>query len=184
MPTTPTPWENPCQQQLNIHPLDNPSLFTETCITASGLMRSGDAQGCSPGGAPASGRAAFQVVLSGRVKLWAGQVTDTCMTQPLLWRFKSPTRAGQWFLFSPWVCPTLCNPRDCSTPSSCPTLPPGVRSDSCLPSRWCHPTISSSAALSFGLQSFPASGSFPMSRLFASGGQTTETSASVLPLNI
>ena len=45
--------------------------------------------------------------------------------------------------------------------------------DSCPLGRWCHPTIPSSAALfSFCLQSFPASGSFPMSRLFASGGQS------------
>ena len=60
-------------------------------------------------------------------------------------------------------------------------------SNSCPLSRWCYLTTSSSAALfSFCLQSFPASGSFPMSPLFASGGQSIETSAlaSVLPMNI
>ena len=52
------------------------------------------------------------------------------------------------------------------------SLSPGVCSNSCPLSWWCYPTISSSAALfSFCLQSFPASGSFPMSRLFPSGGQ-------------
>ena len=52
-------------------------------------------------------------------------------------------------------------------------------------SQWCHPTISSSVTLfSSCLQSFPASGSFPMSQLFASGGQSTGASASVLPMNI
>ena len=51
--------------------------------------------------------------------------------------------------------------------------------------QWCHPTISfSGAALSYCPQSFPASGSFPMSRLFTSGGQSTAASASVLPMNI
>ena len=52
---------------------------------------------------------------------------------------------------------------------------------------WCHPTISSSVIpFSSCLQSFPASGSFPMSRLFPSGGQRigVSTSASVLPMNI
>ena len=69
----------------------------------------------------------------------------------------------------------------------CPSLPPGVCSNSCPVSRWCHLTISSSATLfSFCLQSFPASGSFPVSWLFESGGQTIGASASssVLPMNI
>ena len=52
-------------------------------------------------------------------------------------------------------------------------------------SRWCHPTISSSdIPFSSHLQSFPASGSFPVSQLFASSGQSIEASASVLPMNI
>ena len=52
-------------------------------------------------------------------------------------------------------------------------------------SYWCHPTISFSATLfSFCLQSFPASESFPMSQLFASGGQSIGDSASVLPMNV
>ena len=51
-------------------------------------------------------------------------------------------------------------------------------------SRWCHPTISSSVLpFSSSLLSFPASGSFPMSQFFASGGQSIGTSASVLPMN-
>ena len=68
----------------------------------------------------------------------------------------------------------------------CPSPTPGVYSNSCLLSRWCHPTISSSVIpLSSCLQSFPASGSFPMSQLFASGGQSigVSASASVLPVN-
>ena len=54
----------------------------------------------------------------------------------------------------------------------CPSLSPGVCSNSCPLSQWWYLTISSSAALYFCLQSFPASGSFPMSWLFASGGQS------------
>ena len=69
----------------------------------------------------------------------------------------------------------------------CPSLCPRVCSNSCSLSRWCHPTISFSVIpLSSCLQSFPASGSFTMSWLFASGGQRigASTSASVLPMNI
>ena len=69
----------------------------------------------------------------------------------------------------------------------CPPLSPGICSDS-WPNElswWCHPTISSSVApFSICLQSFPASGSFPVSRLFTSGGQSIGASASVLPMNI
>ena len=69
----------------------------------------------------------------------------------------------------------------------CPSPTPGVFSNSCPLSRWCHPTISSSVILfSSCLQSFPASGSFQMSQLFASGGQSIGVSASatVLPMNM
>ena len=60
-------------------------------------------------------------------------------------------------------------------------------SNSCPSSQWCHPTTSSSVVpFSSRLQSFPASGSFPMSRFFASGGQSIGVSASssVLPMNM
>ena len=66
-------------------------------------------------------------------------------------------------------------------------LSPGVGSNSCPSGRWGHPTNSSSPTLfSFCLQSFPTSGSFPMSQLFASGGQSigASVSSSVLPMNI
>ena len=69
----------------------------------------------------------------------------------------------------------------------CLSLSPGVYSNSCPFSQWWHPTISSSVApFSSCPQSFPAPGSFPMSRLFASGGQSigASASASVLPVNI
>ena len=67
----------------------------------------------------------------------------------------------------------------------CPPLSPRICSDSCPLSQWCHLTSSSSAApFSFCLQSFPASGSFPVSRLFASDGCGIGISASILPMNI
>ena len=69
----------------------------------------------------------------------------------------------------------------------CPLPSPGVSSNSCPCSRWCHPTISLSFALfSSCSQSFPASGSFPLSWLLASGGQSirASASASVPPMNI
>ena len=75
---------------------------------------------------------------------------------------------------------------DCST-LSCPSPAPGVYPSSCPSSRWCHPAISSSVvSCSCHLQSFPASGSFPVSQFFASGGQSigVSASASVLPMNI
>ena len=68
----------------------------------------------------------------------------------------------------------------------CPSLTPEVHPNPCPLSWWCHPTISSSVVpFSSCPQSFPPSGSFQMSELFASGGQSIEVSAStsVLPMN-
>ena len=73
------------------------------------------------------------------------------------------------------------------TKPPCLSPTPGVYSNSCLLTRWCHPTISSSVVpFSSHLQSFPASGSFPRSQFFTSGGQSIGVSAleSVLPMNI
>ena len=84
-------------------------------------------------------------------------------------------------------CPTLCNPMNHSRPG----LPvhhqlPEFTQKSCPLSRWCQPAISSSVIpFSSCPQSLPESESFPMSQLFASGGQSTgvSASASVLPMN-
>ena len=68
----------------------------------------------------------------------------------------------------------------------CPSQSPGVYPDSCPLSRWCHPAISSSVVpFSSCPQSLPSSESFPMSQLFAWGGQNigVSASASVLPMN-
>ena len=69
----------------------------------------------------------------------------------------------------------------------CPSPTPGVHSNPCPLSQWCHPTISSSVVpFSSCPQSFPASGSYQMNQLFTSGGQSVGVSASgsVLPMNI
>ena len=71
---------------------------------------------------------------------------------------------------------------------TCPSPTLGVHPNPCPLSRWCHPTISffvSFSTSSFCHQSFPASGSFPMSQLFTSGGQSigVSPSTSVLPMN-
>ena len=77
-------------------------------------------------------------------------------------------------------CPTLCDPAR----PPCPSPTPGVHPNPCPLSQRCHPIISSSLVpFSSCPQSFPASGSFPMSQLFPSGGQRIGVSAStsVLP---
>ena len=82
-------------------------------------------------------------------------------------------------------CLTLCNPMDSARQASLSfTISQSLLKLMSL-SWWCHPTISSSVIpFSFCLQSFPASGSFPMSRLFASGGQSIGASASVSTLSM
>ena len=82
-----------------------------------------------------------------------------------------------------WVCSW---PRDWTRPPS-PSPIPGVYPNSCPLSQWCHPTISSSVVpFSSCLQSFPASGSFPMSWLFTLCGQSigASASASALSMNV
>ena len=81
-----------------------------------------------------------------------------------------------WLFVTPWT--AACRP-------PCPSPNPGVHSNSCPSSWWCHPAISSSVVpFSSWPQSLPASESFPMSWLFAWGGQSTGASASVLQVNI
>ena len=83
-------------------------------------------------------------------------------------------------------CPTLCDPHGLQHARlPCPPLSPGVCSNSRPLSQWWYPTISSSVVpFSSCLQSFPASGSFPISQFFASGGQSIGASASILPMYI
>jgi len=83
-----------------------------------------------------------------------------------------------WLFVTPW---TAAHQASLSITNSQSLL------NSCPSSRWCHPTISSFVVpFSFCLQSFPASGSFPITQLFLSGGQSIGASASgsVFPVNI
>ena len=78
------------------------------------------------------------------------------------------------------LCPTLCNPIDCSTPDFPTITNTRAYSNSCTSCWWCHSTISSSALpFSSRLQSFPASGSFLMSHFFTSGSQNLRLSFSI-----
>ena len=86
----------------------------------------------------------------------------------------------QFSSVQPLSCVQLCDPMNCSTPSLPVHHQLWVYSNSCPLSQWCHPAIEYSVVpLSSCLQSFPASGSFLMSQLFASGDQIIGTSTSV-----
>ena len=81
----------------------------------------------------------------------------------------------------------FCDPMDCTIQVSLYFTSPGACSNSCSLNRWCYPTVSSSVvSFSSCPQSSPASGFFPMSQFFTSGGQSigASASASVLPVNI
>ena len=96
----------------------------------------------------------------------------------LIWKVKSVSCSVVYYFL--W----LCGLQHARLP--CPSLSPGICSDSCPLSWWCYLTISSSASLFCCLQPFTASGSFPMSWLFSSVGQSFGASASALvfPINI
>ena len=89
--------------------------------------------------------------------------------------------------FSRWVVSDSLQPHEPQHARlRCPSPTPGAWSNSCPLRWWCHPTISSSVIpFSSCLQSFPESGSFPMSQFFKSGGKSigVSASASVLPMN-
>ena len=119
------------------------------------------------------------------------------MAIPLLWKILRCTRKGNTseqqrqahsVQFSRSVVSDSSRPHGLQhTRPLCPSSTPRVYSNSSALNQWCHPTISSSVVLfSSCLQSFPASGSFQMSKFFASGGQSIRISspASDLPVSI
>ena len=93
---------------------------------------------------------------------------------------------GWWWCSVAKLCLTLCNSMDCSRPGFFVPHHLLEFAQVHVPlNQRCHPIISSSVTFSsFQLQSFPESGSFPMSQDFASGGQSIGASASVLPVRI
>ena len=110
------------------------------------------------------------------------EISPECSLEGLMLKLKL-----QYFSLLTWRTDSLRPHESQHARPPCPSPTPGVHSDSCPLCQWCHPTILSSVVLfSSCLQSFPASVSFLMSQLFASGGQSTEASASasVLSINI
>jgi len=119
------------------------------------------------------------------------QVTSMCSWRPAMCFFHHILFSHLYIHSVQFSCSVLSNslqPHGLQhTRPPCPSPTPGVYSNSCPLSQWCHPTILSSIIpFSSCLQSFPASGAFRMSQLFASGGQSirVSASASVLPMNI
>ena len=129
------------------------------------------------------------------ITYWGRAVWMTCFSHQKPWRptgsetacFKA-LKGKNFSLFSPWIASDSLQLHGLQhVRFPCPSPSPGVCSNSCSLSQWCHLTVSSSdGLLSFCVQSFPASGSFPVSWLFASDSQSTgaSASASVLPMNI
>ena len=126
-----------------------------------------------------------RIKLQGFVSLLSGNLSVlVCLMYVLLLNsFMYPLNALQ--LSAASLCLTLCDPMDCYTPG-CITNSWSLLELTSIKS-WCDPTILSSVIpFSSCLQSFPASGSFPMSQFFTSGSQSIRASAlaSVLPMNI
>ena len=129
-------------------------------------------------------------ITSVRMKRWSQRKNDTQLWVRLVMEIKSDivktNIASVQFIHSV-VSDSLQPHEPQHTRPPCPSPTPGVHSNPYPLSRWCHPTISSSVVpFSSHLLSFPASGSFQMSQLFTSGGQSTgvSASASVLLVNI
>ena len=121
----------------------------------------------------APGLATFQVLHDKTTALTWNQACNL-VTRWWWYQFASVLGLSVQFSLVPQSCPTLCDPhglQQARPPCSSPT--PRVYPNSCPFSRWCHPTISSSVIpFSSWLQYFPASGTFQMNQLFASGGQS------------
>ena len=111
---------------------------------------------------------------------WGHKESDTTPQLTLSQRISSVQFSSSVVYNSLWPC----EPQHARPP--CPSPTPGVYSDSYPSRQWCHPAISSSVVpFSSCPQSLPASGSFPMSQLFACGGQSigVSVSVSVFPMN-
>ena len=123
-------------------------------------------------------------------KLWPTEEKDLPMILKLVVEHSTKHKCTAFYYSVQFSCSVMSNslqPHELQHARyPCPLPTPRAYSNSCPSSRWCHPTISSSVVpYPSRLQSFPASGSFPMSQFFASGGQSirVSASASVLPMN-
>ena len=110
------------------------------------------------------------------------------MDQNVIWSPKLIAMLGSSVQFSHSVVSNSLRPHGLQHARlPCPSPTPRAWSNSCPLSQWCHPTSSSSVVpFSSWLQSFPTSGSFPMSQFFTSGDWSigVSASASILPMNI
>ena len=154
--------------------IESKNEVTQSCLTLW------DPMDCSLPGSSVHG------IFQARILEWAAISFSRGSSQPRHWTWVSRI-AGRRFTvwatmealcfiqFSRSVGSDSLRPHESQhTRPPCPSLTLGVHSDSCPSSRWCHPAISSSVVpFSSCQQSLPASGSFPMSQLFASGGQST-----------
>ena len=94
----------------------------------------------------------------------------SCLENPTEWSLRSYSLSSVQFSSVAQSCPTLRSHESQHTRPPCPSPSPGVHSDSCPSSQWCHPAISPSVIpFSSCPQSLPASESFPVSQLFACG---------------
>ena len=125
----------------------------------------------------------FMCLCRTRVYVWTRLLSWSCCT----FHGFSGVTAFFWGEAVSCSCSVISRAQLCDSVNArppCPSPAPGACSNSCPLSRWCHPTISSSVSSSpYCSQSFPASGSFPRSQFFASGGQSIRASASVLQMN-
>ena len=126
---------------------------------------------------------------SSQPKEWNRISCNSCIGRWILYHqatWEAQYRASVWFILS--VIFNSLRPHELQHARlPCPLPTPGACLNSCSWNRWCRPTISSSVIpFSSYLQSFPASGSFPRSEFFTSGGQSIggSASASVFPTNI
>ena len=162
------------------------------CVYAQSLCYLMD---CSPPGSSVHG--IFQAKILDHVAIpnrdWTHLSCDSCTGRQILYHWDTWKAQLHVYLYIFWFfsCSVVFNSLQPDglqrAKLPCPLLFPRVWPNSCSLSRWCHPAISSSVApFSSFLQSFPTSGSFPMSWLFISGGQSTgdSDSAPVLPVNI
>ena len=126
------------------------------------------------------------------MKTWSEKNTNNIRTLyafivlKMLFQLASSEDLNFQFISVTQLCPPLRPHGLQHTRPPFPSPTPGLYSNSSPLSQWCHPTISSSVVpFSSCLQSFPASGSFPISQFFASGGQSIGlwASTSVLPMN-
>ena len=144
-------------------------------------MRSPESQG-APASATQGGRGASYLTESQFTHLWSGHHNRTTFSV-LSWDLSIQSVQFSCSVVSNSLWPHVLQ----HTRLPCPSPNPKACSSSCPSRGWCHPTISSSVVpFSSCLQSFPVPGSFPMSQLFTSGGQSTgaSASASVLSVNI